>query len=347
MPAIPIIAAVIGGGAAIAGANTSADAAKKAATTAAGYQPQYAKGIDSQLYDLMNQQAGMANPYGADSQYSGIANSLMGQYSNMSGQSYTLPGTTAPDVTTQSLNPAYTAWQTAQTANQGQGGWQGRGNHPNWGNNSNPAPAQYLSTTTPGAYTPGQTVNPTGPNYSDLLNQYLTGAFDNNRNDVYQNLLQNTQQDARSAATARGLNTSPYGAGLENNAVRQMNLSWANDAQNRQSTALQNYLSGQTGLQGLGQNALSTANALEQLKKGWNQQDISNMLNYLGRAQGNVGAAGQIQMQAGQQSANQWSQLQNQATQYAVNAMPSYQGTQNPTPYYGTGYTTVGGNYIP
>lgn len=125
-----------------------------------------------------------------------------------------------------------------------------------------------------------------GGQYADYLNQYLTGAFNDDQNAVYQELLSNTQQGARSAATARGLNTSPYGAGLENEAVRQMNLNWATNEQARQQQALSGYLAGQTGMQGLGQNALSTATALESLKKGWNQQDISNMLNYIGLGTG-------------------------------------------------------------
>lgn len=243
MPAAaPIIGGVIGAGGAMMAANTAADASEKASKTAAGYQPKYSSQTDKMLYDLMTQQANMANPYGADSSYATLANSMMGNAQGMQG---------------------------------------------------------------------GQ--------YSDYLNQYLTGAFDNSRNDVYQNLLGNTQQGARSAATARGLNTSPYGAGLENEAVRQMNLSWAADEQNRQQSALQNYLAGQTGIQGLGQNALSTATALEGLKKGYNQQDINNMLAYLQRSGGNLGQAGQIQMQAGQQAAQPWSQLANSALQYATN----------------------------
>jgi hypothetical protein len=229
-------------------ANKSASASKKAAATAAGYQPRYSGQIDQMLYDIMSQQAGMANPYTAEgNQYSALANQMMGSASGMYGG-----------------------------------------------------------------------------DYSNYLNQYLTSAFNDPQSEIYQELLHNTQQGTRSAATARGLNTSPYGAGLENEAVRQMNLAWEQDRQNRQSTALQNYLAGQTGISGLGQNALSTATALESLKKGWSQQDISNMLNYIGKAQGNLGQAGAIQAAAGQQAAQPWSQLANSATQYAVNSLPQY-----------------------
>lgn len=249
------------------------------------YKPQNEVAVDQAVNQLMATQANQSNPYG---QYSGTSAAMLQQYYNMMGLPNTTQGTSTPSTTTQTLNPAYTAWQ-QQQAQQAQQPvneqTQGRDYPAEYvypSSTSNPAPEQYLSTTTPGTYTAGTTVQPTGVNYSDMLNKYLTGAFDNSQNDVYNQLLTNTRQGARSAASARGLNTSGYGAGLENEAVRQMNLSWAADTQNRQQTALQNYLSGQTGVQGIGQNALSTATALEGLKQGYSQQNIANYLAYLG-----------------------------------------------------------------
>jgi len=214
LPAAGVLLPALAGGAAtgLVGSLTSGGGGGRETqrTTSNAYQPQYSSQIDQILYNLMNQQANMASPYGEGSQYANLANTMMsGAQGMQSGQ------------------------------------------------------------------------------YSDLLNKHLTGAFDNSQNAVYQNLLRNTQQGTRSAASARGLNVSPYGGGLENEAVRQMNLSWAAGEQERQQRALQNYLAGKTGIQGLGQNALSTATSLEALKRGWNQPSIENMLNYLGKgAQG-------------------------------------------------------------
>jgi len=145
--------------------------------------------------------------------------------------------------------------------------------------------------------------------YTDMLNSYAQGAFNDQQSDIYQELLKNTQQGARSGLSARGLNVSPYGSALENDAVKQMNLQWAKDRQARQESALEKYMSGQTGLQGLGTSALNTALALEQLKKGWSQSDINNMLSYLGRSAGNPAAAAQIMAQQGRSDADIWTNI--------------------------------------
>lgn len=145
--------------------------------------------------------------------------------------------------------------------------------------------------------------------YTNMLNTYMQGAFNDSQSEIYQELLRNTQQGARSGLSARGLNVSPYGGALEDEAVRRMNLQWATDRQARQESALQNYMAGQTGLQGLGTSALNTALALEQLKKGWSQSDINNLLSYLGRSAGNPAAAAQIMAQQGQREADLWGNI--------------------------------------
>lgn len=148
----------------------------------------------------------------------------------------------------------------------------------------------------------------------DYLNQYLSGAFDQGDGSLYDNYLNRAVQGTRSGLTARGLNTSPYGAGIEGETSGEFARQWMLDAQNRQGAALQNYMAGQSGMQGLGQSALASALQLEQLKKGWNQSDINNMMQYMGLGGGNSAAQAAYINQAGQAQAQPWAQLANTAS---------------------------------
>jgi hypothetical protein len=267
---------------------------------------------DNLAWNLIQQQAAYQPDW---TNYTNTANMGLQNYYNLMGQSYTQPGA-------QTVNPAYTAWLAQNGNNTGSGSGTNQqvnlfgGTTPwstlinKWINSgianksdSTTAPAQYLT----GEST---TIAPTGVNYLDYLNQYLTGAFNPQSDDIYNTYLNRAVQGTRSGLSARGLNTSPYGAGIEGETSGEFARQWALDENNRRSTALQNYLAGQTGLQSLGQGALQQALSLETLKgQGWNQQVIENAMNYMGRqnTSGN-NAAAQIIANQGAQAGQDWAQ---------------------------------------
>ena len=341
---------VVGAGSSAIASSNASNAARDAAETAAGYQPTHLGESDDLAWNLMQQQAAYQPNW---SQYDPASQMMMGQYYNMMGQPYSYQ-----TGATQTLNPAYTEYMANQSGNNSggasgntgtgvfgglgggilealmrayQGQWNGQGIGDILGNFSQflpnrngQAPEQWL--TTPGETT---TIEPTGVNYMDYLNQYLTGAFDQGDGSMYDTYLNRAVQGTRSGLSARGLNTSPYGAGIEGETSGEFARQWMLDAQNRQGTALQNYMAGQSGLQSLGQSALTSALALEQLKKGWSQDDINNALAYMGRGQGNPAVAASYINQAGQAAAQPWAQLANNAGQYATDISSLFQPNYN------------------
>lgn len=60
------------------------------------------------------------------------------------------------------------------------------------------------------------------------------------QNEMYNRNLHNQTEQTRASLAARGLNTSPYGAGVENKSLSDFNIDWAN-------TALQRAQAGATG----------------------------------------------------------------------------------------------------
>lgn len=324
---MPIIGALIGGGASLIGGLMSSGSAEDAARVAQGYQGQYLSDADKLAWQLMQQQAAYQPDW---TNTTNATNQMLANYMGLTGQSYNSPGTTQ-----QVLNPAYTSYMAGQG-----GGVQGGqpsnydvlsrlGIYPSGGNlrligglfnnfqggalgrlltgqGQTQAPSQYITQAVP-----GEAVPYSGVNYLDYLNQYLTGAFTPESDEIYNLYLNRAVQGTRGGLTARGLNTSPYGAGIEGETSGEFALQWALEEESRRSAALQNYMAGQGSLQSLGQGALEQALALEQLKQGWSQPSITNALNYMGKASNNSGnaTAAQILANSGQQQANQWAQL--------------------------------------
>lgn len=67
--------------------------------------------------------------------------------------------------------------------------------------------------------------------------QVLQTAMDP-QNALYDRTLQQTQDQQRVGQAARGITMSPYGAGLENQALQNFNIDWQNNQLNRQTTGL-------------------------------------------------------------------------------------------------------------
>lgn len=69
------------------------------------------------------------------------------------------------------------------------------------------------------------------------------------QNALYDRTLQQTTQQQRAGQTARGIAMTPYGAGLENDALKNFNIDWQNNLLNRANTASQGagYLTNSAG----------------------------------------------------------------------------------------------------
>lgn len=85
---------------------------------------------------------------------------------------------------------------------------------------------------------------------------------------LYARTLQQTTDQTRAAQAARGIQTSPYGAGVENTALSNFNIDWQNQQLNRQNTAAQGagYLTNSAGNainlgQNVGTQGINTLNA--------------------------------------------------------------------------------------
>jgi hypothetical protein len=151
---------------------------------------------------------------------------------------------------------------------------------------------------------------------ADSLTPYLqsiAGAAFDPQQELYNRTLQQTQDQQRVAQAARGIAMSPYGAGLENDALKNFNIDWQNNLLNRMTTGASsignllntigqgysgaaqlgegatNLMSSASGLpystaQGIGSNDLTALQALSQAANGANttqQQQIQNLLAYL------------------------------------------------------------------
>lgn len=160
------------------------------------------------------------------------------------------------------------------------------------------------------------------------LTPYAMGVmnmgFDPNQA-TYNRQLFNTQQGAMAGNEARGINMTPYGAGVENEAVNRFNQDWQNQMLGRATTGLQaggqafgqagNLMNTGAGLsaqapqlaqnagmfpystfQGIGGDQLAALNSLS--TAGMNatqipQQGVQNYLNYIGTGNNAAGVANQ------------------------------------------------------
>jgi hypothetical protein len=142
---------------------------------------------------------------------------------------------------------------------------------------------------------------------------------------LYGRTLQQVQDQTRAGEAARGVATSPYGAGLENQAVSNFNIDWQNNLLNRQAQAA----GAAGGLTGAGVGAINTGanimNAVPQnlysssmlpyatwsgIGQGQNQA-LMNLLGYGGAGQ-NIANVPVQDWAAALSGANQMQQLQNQ-----------------------------------
>lgn len=156
-----------------------------------------------------------------------------------------------------------------------------------------------------------------------FANQVQQTAMDP-QNALYNRTLQQTQDQQRQGQAARGIAMTPYGAGLENQAVQNFNIDWQNNQLQRQTQGLgaagtalgQQSQASQMGagilqsvpaqqrqqqLQALG--ALASGSSLPTAQM---QQIISDWMSYIsGGNQTNQNALN-AQAQAAQQSSSMW-----------------------------------------
>ncbi len=155
---------------------------------------------------------------------------------------------------------------------------------------------------------------------AQAMSPYVTQMFNmgfDPQNEYYGRAAHNVEQQARASQGARGLQMTPYGAGLEDSAMGNFNLDWENQRLGRASQGLQagGNLMGQInqGVQG-GQNMAQSAGT-------W-QSNIAQMLSQLG-------LAGQQQPQMAIQD---WLNYTNQGSTSANNRfqgqMAGYQAQQ-------------------
>lgn len=207
--------------------------------------------------------------------------------------------------------------------------------------------------TAPTNYNPQQTVD-YGNQISQLPQQYLPYAqqlleqgFDP-QNDLYGRTAHDLSQQVRAGNEARGINMSPYGAGVENKALSDFNIDWRNQQLQRGATALAGASSayGQGGQQmGYGQQVAQTvpqlsadiAGAGANIGNAAYQQPnsvIANWLNYVGA--GNQ--ANQIGVQSYQAQLDAW-----KAKQAQDDAMWQAIGSLGGTALSAIGGTSFGG----
>lgn len=155
--------------------------------------------------------------------------------------------------------------------------------------------------------------------------QTLNTAYDP-QNALYNRTAQQLQDQTRAGEAAQGVAGTPYGAGVENQAMSNFNIDWQNNQLQRQATGastaeglLGQYNSGQStgaGLQTQGVGALnaglSGANAGAAANTAQPQQAYSDYLSYLNQGNANAGTA--VSNYGAQSSANlSQQQMNNQA----------------------------------
>jgi hypothetical protein len=77
-----------------------------------------------------------------------------------------------------------------------------------------------------------------GQNMFGAGNAALNMAFDP-QNALYNRTVQQLQDQTRASQAARGIQTTPYGAGLENQAMSDFNINWQNNLLNRALSGIQ------------------------------------------------------------------------------------------------------------
>ena len=136
------------------------------------------------------------------------------------------------------------------------------------------------------------------------------------QNALYDRTVQHLQDQQRAASSASGVGMSPYGAGLEGQALGNFNIDWQNQQLHRQTQGLQGLLHGQQ-------------------QAG---QDYSGALEAFGQAPQNILQGGRLPLQAGQDIGNMQFGAANQYAQGIGNALSPLAGIQSQIiPYLNAG----------
>jgi len=98
------------------------------------------------------------------------------------------------------------------------------------------AGAGYGNAAAGNAFGVGQGLIGAGQSFMPWGNQILQTGFDP-QNALYSRTADQTSQQARAGLAARGLNSSPYGAGVEAGAMNNFNIDWQNQQLQRQISA--------------------------------------------------------------------------------------------------------------
>lgn len=108
---------------------------------------------------------------------------------------------------------------------------------------------------------------------SPYASQVAQTAFDPQQQ-LYNRTLQQVQDQTRVGEAARGINMTPYGAGLENDQLRNFNIDWQNNQLGRQTQGMGALSQGASALS----NLYGTALAGGQLGLGGNQLQLNQAL---------------------------------------------------------------------
>lgn len=171
--------------------------------------------------------------------------------------------------------------------------------------------------------------------------QILQNGFDP-QNALYNRGAQQLTDQVRAGQAARGIATTPYGAGLENQAMSNFNLDWQDRQLGRQNSAIQGYGNAvQGGLQA-GQGALDLANGGQQTYMNSAQlpyQTYNDLINNSIGAYGTYGAAGQNAAKIPGQQVGNWLSYVGQGNAGNQNALGQQKQNQN---FFGDLINTVG-----
>ncbi len=143
-------------------------------------------------------------------------------------------------------------------------------------------------------------------------NQVFNTAFDP-QSALYARTQQQLQDQTRASQAARGIQSSPYGAGVENKAMSDFNIDWQNQQLQRQLQGLQgagNAFGQGAGLQSGGVGMYQQGSAMPYMA---NQQVGQNQMAALGQ----LGQFGQQAAQIPQQQIQDWQQYLNYGNQAA------------------------------
>lgn len=210
---------------------------------------------------------------------------------------------------------------------------------------SNPFPMQAFNTfapgmmsTTPYGFDPtqmvqgGQYIASQGQNLYGAGNQVANTAFDP-QNALYNRTAQQVQDFSRASQAARGIQTTPYGAGLENQAMSDFNIDWQNQQLARQISGA----GAMAGAYGAGGQQIASGNQLGAMAPQIMQQYLSGLQQ--------VGMGAFAPQQLGAQDYSSLFGAGTQAQQNAYQqALQRYQANQQSQGAFASGIGNLVGN---